>query len=125
MDPPPGWEDRAVERFQREVLILSGVDPAIQAQLRRLVEAIRSDRADGNCPACESSGVPVERMRRESPRYMAAVDAADRFPDADRKPTPDHPRSWCWTCRSLLAAGFDPVALATADAVDYRAAQRR
>jgi len=60
------------------------------------------DADPGNCPVCECSGVTPERMKRESPRYMAALAA---LPDA---PVPEGPEGVCWDCRHLIHAGIDP-----------------
>lgn len=77
---------------------------------------------NGNCTACEMSGITPERAREIAPTYMAAVAIMERrrsarcAEDPSVPWTPDEPATECWTCRQLRAEGLDPVVLARADA---------
>lgn len=74
---------------------------------------------DGNCPACQLSGVTPERALKIAPAYMTALRAAKAARAARTNDTtpwiPDGPAGWCWDCRTLAAEGHDPATLVAAD----------
>lgn len=112
----PESDEHAADLFEALYDRRPGAEDADVWSLCCAAVSITDDAINSNCPACEMSGLSRERALKESPRYMAALDA---LPDS-RGGVPDEPAVECWSCRRLRAAGVDPAPLAREDAAEWR-----